>query len=140
MKKSELQQMIKEEIVNILQETTIVEPKSKDEDIKRAGIENAETRKMAMDKAKKTNKPVTIAEFDDDDDLEPTAKDIRKNDSFVTSANKLRNITKEMKDLVGKWKVAEGPKKEEYLVRLKQLTAMKKQLEASLNLNIDQEF
>jgi hypothetical protein len=138
MKKSELKQLIKEEIFNILQEeTTIVDATTKPENVKG---KNPKTVEAALKKAKETNQPVAIAEFDDDDDFEPTAKDIRKNDSFVTTANKLRNVTKEMKNLVEKWKVAEGPKKEEYLVRLKQLTAMKKQLEASLNLNIDQEF
>ena len=68
----------------------------------------------------------------EDDDVEPTAKDIKKDDSKSTISRKLQDTTKEMKAVVNKWKKAEGEDKERLLARLKDLTKIKKELEGLL--------
>lgn len=135
MKRSELAQQIREMIVDVLQEenvdeiSTVVDKTTNPADIKG---EDPLTVKTAIDTAKKTGKPVTIAEedeFDMDDEKEPSAKDIKKGDSVSTLARKLQDTTKEMKTVVNKWKQAEGEEKERLLARLKELTKIKKELE-----------
>ena len=73
-----------------------------------------------------------LSKVTEDDDVEPTAKDIKKNDSISTIARKLQDTTKEMKAVVNKWKKAEGEDKERLLARLKDLTKIKKELEGLL--------
>ena len=65
----------------------------------------------------------------EEDDAEPSSKDIEKNDSVSTISRKLQGTTKEMKSIVNKWKEAEGEEKERLLARLKELTKIKKELE-----------
>jgi len=69
---------------------------------------------------------------EDIDDTEPTAADLAKKDSVTSTANKLSKITGEMKSVVNQWKKAEGTEKETLLARLKELTKIKKELEALL--------
>ena len=64
-----------------------------------------------------------------EEDAEPSAKDIEKDDSVSTISRKLQTTTKEMKSIVNKWKKSEGEEKERLLVRLKDLTKIKKELE-----------
>ena len=62
---------------------------------------------------------------------EPKASDL-KSDSVASLARELGKITREMKTVVNQWKKSEGEEKEDLLKRLKELTAMKKEVEALL--------
>ena len=114
MKRSELAEYIKETIVDVLQEATI------------------ETSPEDLSKVKQAADKDDIIKVTEDDDVEPTAKDIKKNDSISTISRKLQDTTKEMKAVVNKWKKAEGEDKERLLARLKELTKIKKELEGLL--------
>jgi len=115
MKRSELAEYIKETIVDVLTEVS---------------QEDVDTLKAYNDELEKTKKLST--DLTEDDDVEPTAKDIKKNDSISTISRKLQDTTKEMKAVVNKWKKAEGEDKERLLARLKDLTKIKKELEGLL--------
>jgi hypothetical protein len=111
MKRSELSNYIKETIVDVLQEATI---ETSPEDLAKV--------KQAADKD-------DVIKVTEDDDVEPSAKDIKKNDSISTISRKLQDTNKEMKSVVNKWKKSEGEEKETLLARLKELTKIKKELE-----------
>ncbi len=112
MKRSELAEYIKETIVDVLTEVS---------------QEDVDTAKAYNDELEKTKE--LQADLTEDEDAEPTAKDIKKNDSISTISRKLQDTTKEMKSTVNKWKKAEGEDKERLLARLKELTKIKKELE-----------
>jgi hypothetical protein len=112
MKRSELAEYIKETIVDVLTEVS---------------QEDVDTAKAYNDELEKTKE--LQADLSEDEDAEPTAKDIKKNDSISTISRKLQDTTKEMKSTVNKWKKAEGEDKERLLARLKELTKIKKELE-----------
>ena len=114
MKRSELAEYIKETIVDVLQEATI------------------ETSPEDLSKVKQAADKDDVIKVTEDDDVEPTAKDIKKNDSISTISRKLQDTSKEMKAVVNKWKQAEGEEKERLLARLKDLTKIKKELEGLL--------
>ena len=129
MKRSELSQQIKEMIVDVLSEVTIIDKMTTPDEIAQIAKDEKKdpiTVKKALETAKKTGKHVSIAE---EEDAEPTAKDIEKDDSVSTISRKLQATTKEMKSIVNKWKEAEGEEKERLLARLKELTKIKKELE-----------
>jgi len=125
MKKSEFKAYLREEIISILSE----EPAKDIEDKTKAQSElNKE-----LEKTKELTSDIsTLQEEEDDDEKEPTAKDLAKGDSVTTLANKLSQTTKEMKSVVSKYKDAEGSEKAELLSRLKELTKIKKELEGLL--------
>ena len=110
MKRSELSTHIKEMIVDVLQEATI---ETSPEDLAKV--------KASADK----DDVIKVTE----EEKEPTAKDIKKSDSVSNISRKLQATTKEMQSLVNKWKKSEGEEKERLLVRLKDLTKIKKELE-----------
>ena len=111
MRRSELAEYIKETIVDVLQEATI------------------ETSPEDLSKVKQTADKDDVIKVTEDDDVEPTAKDIKKDDSISTLSRKLQDVTKEMKSVVNQWKKAEGEDKARLLARLKELTKIKKELE-----------
>jgi len=113
MKRSDLSSQIKEMIVDVLSEVS-------QDDVAAAQAYNAE-----LEKTKKLSSDLGLTE----DDEEPTSKDIQKSDSISTISRKLQDTNKEMKSLVNKWKKSEGKEKEQLLVRLKDLTKIKKELE-----------
>ena len=115
MRRSELAEYIKETIVDVLTEVS---------------QEDVDTTKAYNDELEKTKE--LTANLKEEDDVEPTAKDIKKNDSISTISRKLQDTTKEMKAVVNKWKKAEGEDKERLLARLKDLTKIKKELEGLL--------
>ena len=112
MKRSELAEYIKETIVDVLTEVS---------------QDDVDTLKAYNDELEKTKELST--DLTEDEDAEPTAKDIKKNDSISTISRKLQDTSKEMKAVVNKWKKAEGEDKERLLARLKELTKIKKELE-----------
>ena len=115
MKRSELAEYIKETIVDVLTEVS-----QEDVDVAKAYNDELEKTKALQ------------ADITEDEDAEPVAKDIKKNDSISTISRKLQDTSKEMKAVVNKWKKAEGEDKERLLARLKELTKIKKELEGLL--------
>jgi hypothetical protein len=117
MKKSEFKAYIKEEIIEVLSEVS-----SED-------VENQKAYNDELEKTKSLSKDLGINE---EDEVEPSDADIKKNDSISKVASKLQQTTKEMKSVVKKWKEAEGAEKEKLTIRLKELTKIKKELEGLL--------
>ena len=115
--KPQLKETIREEILSILSEA---EP----EDIEAQEDLNAE-----LEKTRDLADEVGDALSEQDD--EPKSSDL-KSDSVASLAKELGKITREMKTVVNQWKKSEGEEKQELLNRLKELTAMKKEVEALL--------
>ena len=130
MKKSELKEYIKEMIVSELTEVdtdktrgTVVMPKaSNPADIKKLTAQGVD---------------IELKE-EDMDDMEPTAKDIAANSSIAKLKSKYEEVTKQMK-VVNNYKSAEGAEKDKYVTQLKNLTKLKKEIEAMINPSIDDE-
>ena len=148
MKKSELKSQIKNEIIDILE---AVSP----EDVKAQQDYNAELAKTAeleksmaegndqddgyvnhtyddsvIDKYNIPVEPTAVFE-EDDEDKEPTKSQL-KNEPISKIGYKLADTQKEMKQVVKKWKDAEGAEKEKLKDRLRELTKIKKELESLL--------
>jgi hypothetical protein len=131
MKKSELKSYIKEMIVSELTEVdtdktrgTVVMPKaSNPADIKKLTAQGVD---------------IELKE-EDMDDMEPTAKDIAANASIAKLKSKYEEVTKQMKAVVNKYKSAEGAEKDKYVAQLKNLTKLKKEIEAMINPTADEE-
>lgn len=131
MKKSELKSYIKEMIVSELTEIdtdktrgTVVMPKaSNPADIKKLTAQGVD---------------IELKE-EDMDDMEPTAKDIAANASIAKLKSKYEEVTKQMKAVVNKYKSAEGAEKDKYVAQLKNLTKLKKEIEAMINPTADEE-
>ena len=151
MKKSTLKKYIKEEIVKALSEVTVVDKNTKPEEVK---DENPITVKKAIDTAKMSNKPVTIAEKDEDDvevkddyykvededgdrDKEPSKSELKKDakatKGLAKAKDELAILTREIKSLAKKYKEAEGADKDKIVADLKEKTKLKKELEAILD-------
>jgi hypothetical protein len=74
-----------------------------------------------------------LKEEDEDDDMDKKAMAAaKKGDSISKVASKLQQTTKEMKQVVKKWKTSEGAEKEKLTNRLRELTKIKKELEGLL--------
>lgn len=78
-------------------------------------------------------------DYDAEFDVEPTSKDIKANSSFAQLQSKYNEIVKQMKSVVNNYKSAEGSKKQQYVDELKNLTQLKKEIEAMLNPSIEDE-
>lgn len=110
MKKSEFKNYIKERIISELSEAEIEIP--------------ADDLKVA--------EPGDTIKVTEEDDVEPTDKDLKKKDSVAKTATKLKDTTTQMRALAKKFKDAEGEEKEKIKDQLKTLTKVKKELEAML--------
>ena len=117
MQKPKLKEIKKNEIIEILSEAT-------PDDIKAQQDLNKE---MEATKTLATDLGDALSEQDD----EPKPSDL-KSDSVASLARELGKITREMKTVVNQWKKSEGEEKEDLLKRLKELTTMKKEVEALL--------
>ena len=115
MRKSDLKEFIREEIIEILKEAT-------PED-----VENQKELNKELEKTKEL-----VSDLNEDEDAEPSDAQINKKDSVASVATKLSKIAQEMKTVVNKYKRAEGAEKESFLKRLKELTKIKKELEGLL--------
>jgi hypothetical protein len=157
MKKSALKKYIKEEIIKTLSEVTIVDKMTKTDEIPQIAKDedkDVATVKKAVDAAKETGKPVTIAEKDEDDvevkddwykskdedgdkDKEPSKSDLKKDakatKGMAKAKDELAKLTKEMKTLAKKYKEAKGADKDKIVADLKEKTKLKKELEAILD-------
>jgi len=112
--KSQLKETIREEILEILSEQSSEEAAKTADELERAAVA-AEKLKAALGEQEE----------------EPKASDL-KSDSVSSLARELGKITREMKTVVNQWKKSEGEEKQELLNRLKELTTMKKEVEALL--------
>jgi Mg2+ and Co2+ transporter CorA len=153
MKKSELKEYIKEQIIKTLSEVTIVDKKTKPNEapeIAKREDKDVETVTQAIRTAQQTSKPVTIAEKDEDEEIKddyykvededgdkdkgPTKselKNIAKTTKGIAKAkDELARLTQEMKSLAKKYQKAEGAEKEKMLADLRKKTDLKKELEA----------
>jgi hypothetical protein len=159
MKKSQLKNYIKENIKDILtteesdlDEVTVVDKNTRPEEVK---DEDPLTVKTAIGTAKKSNKPVTIAEKDEDEedekeddwykskdedgdrDKEPSKSDLKKDAKATKGVAKAKDelavLTREMKSLAKKYKEAKGAEKDKIVADLKAKTKLKKELEAILD-------
>ena len=157
MKKSELKKYIKEEIINALSEVTIVDKMTTTDEIPQIAKDEKKevsTVKKAVDTAKASGKPVTIAEKDEDDveveddwykskdedgdkDKEPSKSDLKKDAKATKGVAKAKDelaiLTREMKALAKKYKEAKGADKDKIVADLKEKTKLKKELEAILD-------
>lgn len=117
MKKSELKELLRNEIISVLSEESA-------DDINDKAAAQADLNKE-LEKTQDLMK---------EEDEEPSAKDMKsaKKDSVTKIANKLQQTTKEMKSVVNKWKDADGAEKDKLTARLKELTKIKKELEGLL--------
>jgi hypothetical protein len=131
MKKSEFKSYIKEMIVSELTEVdidktrgTVIMPKaSNPADIKKLTAQGVD---------------IELKE-EDMEDAEPTASDIAANASIAKLQSKYSEVVKQMKSVVNKYKSAEGSEKNKYVDQLKNLTKLKKEIEAMINPSIDDE-
>lgn len=148
MKKSELKQFIREEIISTLSEAEqgVIHTKDqrKAEELAKKGLNVSidERKKKSEDDDEDVEVKDDWGKVDKEDSFvekEPTAKDLKKGDKITKSAAKLAMITKEMKSVVSQWKKAEGTDKAKFLDRLKELTKIKKELEAIITPTIGDE-
>ena len=128
MKRKQLEEYIKNEIIEILSESTEEEIENTKELTKSIGD---------LEKAKKS--AGLIDEVDEDDNMDDeemdkkAAKSAKKSkDSVSTISKKLADNASEMKTVVKKWKSSEEPEKSKHLSRLKELTKIKQELEKLL--------
>ena len=80
-----------------------------------------------------------LTEEEEEFDAEPTAKDIAANASIAKLQSKYGEVVKQMKSVVSKYKSAEGIEKQKYVDQLKDLTKLKKEIEAMINPSMDDE-
>jgi len=138
MKKSELKSYIKEMIVAELsvEEGTYVGAAAV------AALQKDPKFAAAKDKITPVNTlksggSVTLENEDFED--EPTAKDIAANASIAKLQSKYGEVVKQMKSVVNKYKSAEGDEKQNFVDQLKNLTKLKKEIEAMMNPSMDDE-
>jgi hypothetical protein len=150
MKKSELKKYIKEMIVSELTEVdtdktrgTVIMPKTTNPiDIKKLTSQGVDIELKEEDMDDDVEVKDDWNKVDKEDSFvekEPTAKDLKKGDKITKTAAKLAMLTKEMKSVVSQWKKAEGTDKAKFLDRLKELTKIKKELEAIITPTIGDE-
>lgn len=150
MKKSELKKYIKEMIVSELTEVdtdktrgTVIMPKTTNPiDIKKLTSQGVDIELKEEDMDDDVEVKDDWNKVDKEDSFvekEPTAKDLKKGDKITKTAAKLAMLTKEMKSVVSQWKKAEGTDKAKLLDRLKELTKIKKELEAIITPTIGDE-
>jgi hypothetical protein len=141
MKKSEFKSYIKEMIVSELSgvdEATYAGVNAVADIQKDSNFSKLKDKSAALN-ALKAGESVTLEGIDDMDDAEPTAKDIAANSSIAKLKSKYEEVTKQMKAVVNKYKSAEGAEKDKYVAQLKNLTKLKKEIEAMINPTADEE-
>lgn len=145
MKKSEFKSYIKEMIVSELSgvdETTYAGVGALNDIPKDPNFSKLKDKTAALT-ALKAGESVTLEGMEDDDDSfedkEPTKADIAANSSIAKLQSKYSEVVKQMKSVVNKYKSAEGSEKTKYVDQLKNLTKLKKEIEAMINPSIDDE-
>jgi len=136
MKKSELKSYIKEMIVNELTEVDV--DKTRGTAVLPKASNPADIKKL-------TDQGVDVELKEEEEDIELTDKDvvIDPNDPFAKLKSQHEGVVKLMKSIANKWKMADGFEKDKYFAQLKDLTKVKKELEALMNPSMeddDEEF
>jgi hypothetical protein len=139
MKKSEAKEYIKELIVSELsvKEGTYVGAAAVGALQKDPKFAAAKDKSSALNTLK-AGGSVTL-ENEEEFDAEPTAKDLAANSSMVKLQSKYGQVVKQMKSVLNQYKSAEGSEKQKYVDQLKDLTKLKKELEAMINPSMDDE-
>jgi hypothetical protein len=159
MKKLEFKKAIKEEILDILEEASKEDVKAQ-QDYNAELEKTAQLNKdLGIDEGNDSGKfqddgyvdkkdvddttdlyvhddPESMAfeQIEDEEDLmhKQASKAAKKGDPISKIASKLQQTTKEMKQVVKKWKDAKGSEKQKLTDRLRKLTKIKKELEGLL--------
>jgi hypothetical protein len=135
MKKSELKQYIKEQIISVLSEaeqgTIFTKDERKAQDLAKKG------HNVRIDEEEEEEDTWYKSEEDSFVEKEPSAKDLKKNSSMVKLQSKYTEVTKQMKSLANKYKQADATEKTQIVAQLKDLTRLKKELEAMINPSIE---
>ena len=126
LKVSELEEIIKEEIIMVLSEQEV--DKEEVEATTTAVGELIDKLKELADAEKEVGLEEDVEDYEG-----PSQKQVKGGDSIANISNKLGETKREMKQVVKKWKSSEGAKKESHLNRLKELTSIKKELENILD-------
>jgi len=140
MKRTELEELIKETIVEILGEAGLYALKNPADATK--GLAQTVDPDDATEKSpqfQQKYKKVAEAEEDDDDakdekikNAQPTKSELKKNASVSKITDALAKVVKDFKATNEEYKKAEGDKKKDLLDKLKDLTEKKKKLEKAL--------
>lgn len=142
MKRTELEELIRETIAEILSEAgTYAGAKSVDDMKKDPDFNtlNAQA-KIDAEKKLKSGGSITVGEAknkDDEDEFdapekEPSKSELKKNASVAKITDALAKVVKDFKATNEEYKKAEGDKKKDLLDKLKDLTEKKKKLEKAL--------
>ena len=121
MKRSELKEFIKGEII-----TSLSEAEETVKDIQDKKDARAELNKE-LEKTAKLSKEIGLEENEDE---EPSKSDIKKTKGLAKAKEELAQLTKQMKSLARDYKGAEGEAKEKIIADLKSKTKLKKELES----------
>jgi hypothetical protein len=149
MKKSELKSYIKEEVKNILTTEASKEEISNQKELNQELEKTTDlVSKMAQIKNVKEQEEdegddwYKSKDEDGDKNKEPSKSDLKKDakatKSMAKAKDELARLTKEMKSLAKKYKEAEGAAKEKIVTDLKAKTKLKKELEAILNVSVNE--
>jgi len=130
MKKSEAKEYIKELIISEL--TEVDADKTRGTVVMSKATNPGEVKKL-------TDQGVDVELKEEEEDIEPTAKDIAANASIAKLQSKYTDVVKQMKSVLNQYKSAEGIEKQKYVDQLKGLTKLKKELEAMINPSMDDE-
>lgn len=150
MKRTELEELIRETIVEILSEidadktrgTVVVAKNTTPADLKKLTSQGVDVELKSMEEAKDKDEEIedTYGKEDEDDKKDakikaakPSKAELKKNASIATITDALAKAKKEFKEITEKYKKAEGKEKAEFLAKLKDLTpkiqTLKKALE-----------
>jgi hypothetical protein len=124
MKKSELNSYIRETIISELEGAINLDKNTNPSVIKKYTAQGIDVNLKEEDDTE-----------DDEEKLDKKAQTAAKRDGSKVSklgkvTSHLKDLEKEMKILVSKWKTAEGSEKEAFLTKLKEKTKIKKELKA----------
>ena len=127
MNKTELKELIKEEIIDILSEASKADIKAQ-QDI------NKELESTVTSYEKAAGHLKTINDLTNENEDDPTSSQLKgaSKDSVAVLARKLQQTSSELKSTANKWKRSEGEEKEKLKNRLITLTKIKKELESML--------
>jgi len=150
MKRTELEELIRETIVEILSEidadktrgTVVVAKNTTPADLKKLTSQGVDVELKSMEEAKDKDEEIedTYGKEDEDDKKDakikaakPSKAELKKNASIATITDALAKAKKEFKEITEKYKKVEGKEKAEFLAKLKDLTpkiqTLKKALE-----------
>lgn len=134
MKRTELEELIRETIVEILSEVDV--DKTRGTVVVAKNTPPADLKKLTSQGVDVELKPMEEAKDDEDEfdapEKEPSKSELKKNASVAKITDALAKVVKDFKATNEEYKKAEGDKKKDLLDKLKDLTEKKKKLEKAL--------